>query len=56
MSGPHENGVLGDSLGAAVVGSIAAILETYQQGDGSVRLPARLAPYMGGQDTIRKRN
>jgi seryl-tRNA synthetase len=27
---------------------MAALLETGQQGDGSVRLPAALVPYFGG--------
>ena len=40
--------------GVALPRIIACILETYQQGDGSVRLPACLAPYMGGVDTIRR--
>jgi seryl-tRNA synthetase len=40
--------------GVALARLIACILETYQQEDGSVRLPACLAPYMGGLDTIRK--
>jgi len=40
--------------GVALPRIIACLLETYQQGDGSVRLPACLAPYMGGTDTIRR--
>ena len=40
--------------GVALPRIIACILETYQQEDGSVRLPACLAPYMGGTDGIRK--
>jgi len=40
--------------GVALARTIACILETYQQEDGSVRLPACLVPYMGGMDTIRK--
>ena len=40
--------------GVALARTIACILETYQQEDGSVRLPACLAPYMGGTDTLRK--
>ena len=38
--------------GVALARLIACILETYQQEDGSVRLPACLAPYMGGTETI----
>ncbi len=37
--------------GLAVGRTMAALLETGQQADGSVRLPAALAPYFGG-DTI----
>ena len=32
-----------------------AILENYQQQDGSVRAPIALQPYMGGEDVIRGR-
>jgi seryl-tRNA synthetase len=31
----------------------AALVETYRQADGSVELPAVLAPYLGGRTTIR---
>jgi seryl-tRNA synthetase len=31
----------------------AALLETYRQSDGSIELPAVLAPYLGGDTTIR---
>jgi seryl-tRNA synthetase len=31
---------------------IIAILETYQQADGSVRVPDVLVPYMGGQEVL----
>ncbi len=41
--------------GVALPRIIACLLETYQQEDGSVRLPACLAPYMGGLDTIGRR-
>jgi seryl-tRNA synthetase len=37
--------------GLAVGRTMAALLENGQQGDGSVRLPAALVPYFGG-DTI----
>jgi seryl-tRNA synthetase len=30
-----------------------AVLETYQQADGSVRVPDVLVPYMGGVEVIR---
>jgi seryl-tRNA synthetase len=32
---------------------LIAVLETYQQPDGSVRVPEALAPYMGGVEVIR---
>jgi seryl-tRNA synthetase len=32
-----------------------AMLENYQQADGSVRLPQALQPYMGGEEVIRGR-
>ena len=36
----------------AVPRIIVALLETGQQPDGSVRLPAALAPFLGGANTI----
>ncbi len=39
--------------GLAVDRTFAAILENYQQADGSVRVPAALVPYMGGVEVIR---
>jgi seryl-tRNA synthetase len=38
--------------GLGVPRAFDAILETYQQADGSVRVPAALQPYMGGQQRI----
>ena len=38
--------------GLAVGRTLVAILENYQQADGSVRIPAALQPYMGGQTRI----
>lgn len=40
--------------GLAVGRSTAAILENYQQEDGSVIIPKVLRPYMGGMDAIRR--
>jgi len=34
--------------GLAVGRALVAVLENYQQGDGSVRVPEVLRPYMGG--------
>ena len=38
--------------GLALPRVLIALLETYQQPDGSVRLPDVLVPYMGGQQTL----
>ncbi|MEW9121982.1 MAG: serine--tRNA ligase [Thermotaleaceae bacterium] len=40
--------------GLAVGRTFAAILENYQQADGSVRIPKALQPYMGGLEKITK--
>ena len=40
--------------GVAVGRTVAAILENYQQEDGSVIIPERLRPYMGGVERICK--
>jgi len=40
--------------GLAVGRTVAAILENFQQGDGSVIIPEVLRPYMGGLDKITK--
>ncbi|MHA3065306.1 serine--tRNA ligase [Lacticaseibacillus saniviri] len=40
--------------GLAVGRTLAAILENYQQADGSVKIPDALVPYMGGQTVIKK--
>jgi seryl-tRNA synthetase len=39
--------------GLAVGRTVVAVLENYQQSDGSVRVPEALIPYMGGMDVIR---
>ncbi len=39
--------------GVAIGRTVAAILENYQQEDGSVIIPEKLRPYMGGIDTIK---
>ena len=39
--------------GVAVGRALIAIMENYQDADGSVRVPKVLQPYMGGQDVIR---
>jgi len=40
--------------GLAVGRTFAAILENFQQADGSVTIPAALRPYMGGLSSIKK--
>jgi seryl-tRNA synthetase len=39
--------------GLAVGRTLVAILENYQQADGSIIIPDALKPYMGGQEVIR---
>jgi seryl-tRNA synthetase len=41
--------------GLAIGRTWLAILENYQQPDGSVRVPRALLPYMGGEEIIRQR-
>ncbi len=49
VAGPvHTLNGSGVALGRALI----AVMETYQQADGSVQVPAALAPYMGGMDRI----
>lgn len=38
--------------GLAVGRTLVAVLENYQQADGSIAIPAVLQPYMGGQTTL----
>ncbi|MGH2459167.1 MAG: serine--tRNA ligase [Chloroflexota bacterium] len=55
-AGPNERPVLVHTLngsGLAVGRTLAAVLENYQQADGSVTVPEVLRPYLGGQDVIR---
>ncbi len=40
--------------GLAVGRTLIAVLENYQQSDGSVAIPAALRPFMGGRETIAK--
>jgi seryl-tRNA synthetase len=34
--------------------TVAAVLENFQQEDGSVTIPEVLVPYMGGVETLRR--
>ncbi|MGB6950179.1 MAG: serine--tRNA ligase, partial [Methyloceanibacter sp.] len=38
--------------GVAVGRALVAVLENYQEADGSVRVPDALKPYMGGLERI----
>jgi seryl-tRNA synthetase len=38
--------------GLAIGRTLVAILENYQQADGSIKLPSVLVPYMGGVETL----
>ncbi len=40
--------------GLAIGRTIVAIMENYQQADGSIAIPEALQPYMGGRETIAK--
>ena len=40
--------------GLAITRTIAAIMENYQQADGSIKVPEALLPYMGGVTEIKK--
>jgi seryl-tRNA synthetase len=42
--------------GLAVGRTLVAILENYQQPDGSIAIPAALRPYMNGLEKITKPN
>jgi seryl-tRNA synthetase len=41
--------------GLAVGRTLIAVLENFQEADGSVRIPEALRPYLGGRDRITKR-
>lgn len=47
---PHTLNGSGVAVGRALV----AILENYQEADGSITVPERLIPYMGGLTTIKR--
>ena len=38
--------------GLAVGRTLVAVMENYQQQDGTIRVPEVLRPYLGGQETI----
>jgi seryl-tRNA synthetase len=39
--------------GLALPRVLIAVIENYQQADGSIRVPEVLVPYMGGETVIR---
>jgi len=39
--------------GLAVGRTVAAIVENYQQEDGTIKIPKALVPYMGGREYIK---
>ena len=41
--------------GLAVGRTLVAVLENYQNADGSVTVPEALRPYMGGKDHLEKK-
>lgn len=41
--------------GLAVGRTLVAVLENYQNGDGSVHVPTALQPYLGGETTLELR-
>jgi seryl-tRNA synthetase len=38
--------------GLAVGRTLVAVMENYQQADGSIRIPEALVPYMGGLEML----
>ncbi len=42
--------------GLAIGRTLAAILENFQQPDGSVKIPPVLVPYLGGQDVLQPKH
>ena len=40
--------------GLAVGRALVAVMENYQQADGSIQIPGVLKPYMGGIEVIEK--
>jgi seryl-tRNA synthetase len=51
-TGKPENVHTLNGSGLAVGRTLIAVLENYQQADGSIVVPAALAPYMGGRERI----
>lgn len=47
---------MNDATAVAVGRTLVAIIENYQQADGSIKIPEVLRPYMGGQELITKKS
>ncbi len=45
---------MNDATALAMGRALVAIMENYQNADGSIRIPEVLQPYMGGQKIISK--
>ena len=45
-----------NAMKAITPSTMAAIIENYQQADGTVRVPDVLVPYMGGVEVIAPEN
>jgi len=45
---------MNDATAFAIGRMLIAIIENYQQKDGSVKIPKVLQPYMGGMEIIKK--
>ena len=45
---------MNDATAIAIGRTLIAILENYQQADGSIVIPEVLRPYMGGKEKIEK--
>ncbi|HET8699232.1 MAG TPA: hypothetical protein VFO94_17235, partial [Gammaproteobacteria bacterium] len=48
---PEHSHTLNGS-GLAIPRTLIAVLENYQQSDGSIRIPEALQPYMGGERVL----
>ena len=42
-----------NGTGLAVGRTLVAVMENYQNADGSITVPEVLRPYLGGQETVR---
>ncbi len=47
---------MNDATVVAIGRTLIAIIENYQQEDGSIKIPEVLRPYMGGMEIIKKKD